>query len=141
MSLNTDTLRGTFEIIDGDIHSVFDIDPDTGLISTNKLVDREETSEYNLKVAVAIQGTRTYSDCIVKIYVDDINDVPPTFDEMEPSTIHVGGSSPLGQPIHKVGYHDGDAGLNGQPQFKIEDPSGLFAINNQGSHFSEANSM
>ena len=135
VTLISETIRGTFEIVDGDAFAVFDIDRDTGLISTQKAVDRERQSEYKIKVVVAVLGSKTFSDCVVKIEVDDVNDVVPTFAADEPKVIFVSGDSAIGQPLHRVQVEDADIGNNGEISFKIEDKSGYFAIDlNEGNN-------
>ena len=135
VTLISDTIRGTFKIVDGDAFGVFDIDRDTGLISTQKAVDRERQSEYKLKVVVAVLGTKTFSECVVRIEVDDVNDDIPTFAVDEPKVIFASGDSAIGQPLHRVQVEDADIGNNGKISFKIEDKSGYFAIDlNEGNN-------
>ena len=126
-------IRGTFDIVDGDPNGIFEIDRDTGLISTQKSVDREKQSEFQLKVVVAILSTKTFSECFVKIEIEDVNDLVPVFSSDEPNSVSVKSDSALGQPLHRVGVEDGDFGDNGKVTFKLEDKSGNFAIDpNEG---------
>jgi hypothetical protein len=122
-----------FDIVDGDPNGVFEIDRDTGLISTQKSVDREKQSEFKLKVVVAILNTKTFSECFVKIEIEDVNDLVPVFSVDEPNSVLAKSDSALGQPLHRVSVEDRDLGDNGKITFKLEDKSGNFAIDpNEG---------
>jgi hypothetical protein len=80
-----------------------------------------------------VLGTKTFSDCVVKIEVDDVNDVIPSFAADEPKVIFASGDSAIGQPLHRVQVEDADVGSNGKISFKIEDKSGYFSIDtNEG---------
>ena len=67
ITLATETIRGTFVIVDGDPSGIFDVDKDSGVISTSKPVARERNAAFELKIVVAIFGTKTFSECLVKI--------------------------------------------------------------------------
>jgi hypothetical protein len=134
VTLASETLRGTFDIVDGDPFGVFEIDRDTGLISTQKSVDRERQAEYRLKVVVAVLGTKTFSECLVRIDIDDINDVIPSFTSNDNNVVFADGDAAIGQPLHRVEVEDGDLGENGRIGFTLEDKSGYFSIDpNQGN--------
>jgi len=136
VTLESETLRGTFDIVDGDPFGIFEIDRDTGLISTQKSVDRERQAEYRLKVVVAILGTKSFSECLVRIEIDDINDVIPSFTSNDANIVYADGDAAIGQPLHRVEVEDGDLGENGRIGFTLEDKSGYFAIDpNQGKKY------
>ena len=130
MTLASDSVRGSFEILDGDRLGIFDIDKDTGMISTTKLLDRERQSAFELKVAVAVVGaaSKTFSECVVNIEVQDLNDNVPSFEKNEPKLILAETNSAIGQPIHRVVANDPDDGDNGRIGFRLEDKTGYFAI-------------
>jgi Cadherin domain len=72
VTLASEAIRGTFEIVDGDVFGVFEIDADTGLITTTKSVDRERQPTFHLKVVVAVFGSKTFSECSVRVDVEDL---------------------------------------------------------------------
>ena len=136
VTLASETLRGTFDIVDGDPFGVFEIDRDTGLISTQKSVDRERQAEYRLKVVVTVLGTKSFSECLVRIKIDDINDVIPSFTSNDATIVFADGDAAIGQPLHRVEVEDGDLGENGRIGFSLEDKSGYFSIDpNQGNEY------
>ena len=133
ITLATETIRGTFVIVDGDPSGIFDVDKDSGVISTSKPVDRERNAAFELKIVVAIFGTKTFSECLVKIEIDDLNDNSPIFVANEPKLIFAKSDSAIGQPIHRVVVEDGDFGDNGRLGFTLEDKSGYFLVDeNEG---------
>ena len=136
VTLASETLRGTFDIVDGDPFGVFEIDRDTGLISKQKSVDRERQAEYRLKVVVTVLGTKSFSECLVRIKIDDINDVIPSFTSNDATIVFADGDAAIGQPLHRVEVEDGDLGENGRIGFSLEDKSGYFSIDpNQGNEY------
>jgi hypothetical protein len=64
----------TFAITDGNDDGVFEIDPDTGIITTAELLDFSETPQYILTIEVTDNGTPVMSSS-ASITID-INDVP-----------------------------------------------------------------
>ncbi|XP_025023607.1 protocadherin Fat 2 [Python bivittatus] len=70
----------TYEIKDGDKDGFFSINYQSGLISTQKILDFEQTSSYQLK----IRGTNmagSFMDVPVFVYLIDQNDNVPIFDK------------------------------------------------------------
>ena len=128
VTLASESVRGTFEIVDGDRLGIFEIDRDTGMISTTKPLDRERQSAFALKVAIAISGVKTFSECVVKVDVQDLNDNVPSFEKSEPKLISAETNSAVGQPIHRVLAEDPDDGDNGRVGFRLEDKTGYFSI-------------
>jgi len=74
----------TYSIADAVAQDVFEIDSATGAVRTKVVLDREVRSFYQFTVAVRDSGTPSLtadSDVTVTVYVDDINDSPPTFSQ------------------------------------------------------------
>ncbi|XP_053156770.1 protocadherin Fat 2 isoform X2 [Hemicordylus capensis] len=70
----------TYEIKEGDKHGLFSINYQSGLISTQKNIDFEQASSYQLK----IRGTNmagAFMDVPVFVYIIDKNDNAPVFDK------------------------------------------------------------
>ena len=63
-----------------DAHGKFRIDPDTGVITTAVVLDREEHGSYHLVVMAMDQGRLPLSStAALLIYVEDDNDSTPQF--------------------------------------------------------------
>ncbi|XP_012283328.1 DE-cadherin [Orussus abietinus] len=71
----------TYSIISGNTNNSFYIEGTTGKIRVNKPLDYEEITEYNLTVR-AFDGL--YEDTAgVKIFIEDVNDNPPVFEDFD----------------------------------------------------------
>jgi len=72
----------SFSIIGGNIDKAFKIDPQNGEIATTRALDREKTAAYKLTVGAIDVGVPPQTGtATVKIYVQDINDNGPAFEE------------------------------------------------------------
>ena len=72
--------RITYELQEGVLE--FEIDPNTGVISTREVLDRELKPFYAFDVKASDHGSPVFSDTAgVHVYVRDINDNPPQFDK------------------------------------------------------------
>ncbi|KAM5299010.1 protocadherin gamma-A5 isoform 6-T6 [Ctenodactylus gundi] len=90
------------------------------LLTTREL-DREETSEYNITVAVADGGTPPLStENHIFLKVADINDNPPTFSHSSYST-SISENNPRGVSIFSVTAHDTDSGENARVTYSLAD--------------------
>jgi len=80
----------TYSIGDAVAGNVFEIDSATGAVRTRVVLDREVRSVYEFVVSVRDSGSPSLtaeSDVTVTVYVDDINDTPPTFSQQVRSSI------------------------------------------------------
>ncbi|KAG6465826.1 hypothetical protein O3G_MSEX015419, partial [Manduca sexta] len=98
----------------------FVVDPASGVIRTNKALDRESVATYDLK-AVAIDGGTPpqSSTVIVHIKVEDINDSPPVF-ASDCLTFYVAENSPVGTTLGAVRALDPDEGPNALVHYSIK---------------------
>ncbi|XP_023246804.1 protocadherin-like wing polarity protein stan [Copidosoma floridanum] len=109
--------------------SEFTINPQTGAITTTKLLDRELMSGYLLTVTAKDGGVPPLSDTTdVEISVTDVNDNAPTF-----NTVQYHGAIRedvlIGTSVVKVTATDKDDGLNGRVKYILDnDGDGSFAI-------------
>jgi len=74
----------TYSIADAVAQHVFEVDSATGAVRTKVVLDREMHSIYKFTVAVHDSGTPSLTadtDVTVTVYVDDINDSPPSFNQ------------------------------------------------------------
>lgn len=105
---------------DGDQEpSEFVINPQTGAITTTRLLDREQVSGYLLTVTARDGGVPPLSDTTdVEISITDVNDNSPSFDspQYQGSVIE---DVLVGTSVLKVTAIDNDIGLNGKVSFLI----------------------
>jgi len=74
----------TYSIADAVAHDVFEVDSATGAVRTKVVLDRELRSVYQFTVSVHDSGMPSLtaeSEVTVTVYVDDINDSPPSFSQ------------------------------------------------------------
>ncbi|OWR45133.1 cadherin [Danaus plexippus plexippus] len=122
----------------------FVIDPASGVIRTNKALDRESVAIYDLKALAIDGGTPPQSSTvIVHIKVEDINDSPPVFDS-DCLSFYVPENSPIGTTIGEIHAHDPDEGANAVVHYSIKggDDSNSFSLETrQGSDKAELVTM
>ncbi|XP_013196318.2 protocadherin-like wing polarity protein stan [Amyelois transitella] len=122
----------------------FVIDPASGVIRTNKPLDRESVATHDLKALAIDGGTPPQSSSvIVHIKVEDINDSPPVF-ESDCLTFYVPENSPIGTTVGEIYAHDPDEGANAVVHYSIKggDDSNSFSLETrQGSDKAELVTM
>uniref|UniRef100_A0A336MVD4 CSON001872 protein n=1 Tax=Culicoides sonorensis TaxID=179676 RepID=A0A336MVD4_CULSO len=108
----------------------FVVDPASGVIRTNKALDRESVAVYHLQALAIDKGTPPLTGTIeVQVRLEDINDSPPSF-ESEKITLYVAENSPVGSVVGEIYAHDPDEGVNALVQYSIleSDDSNLFSL-------------
>lgn len=86
----------------------FLIDAGSGVIRTNKALDRESVAVYHLKALAVDKGSPPMSSEIqVDIRLEDVNDSPPTFPS-DKITLYVPENSPIGTLVGEIQAHDPD---------------------------------
>ncbi|XP_061007539.1 protocadherin gamma-A1 isoform X27 [Dama dama] len=86
---------------------------------TEKTMDRELTSQYNITVTATDQGTPTLStETHISLQVTDINDNPPVFPQDFYST-YILENNPRGASIFCVTAHDADSNENAQVTYSL----------------------
>ncbi|XP_026739662.1 protocadherin-like wing polarity protein stan [Trichoplusia ni] len=122
----------------------FVVDPASGVIRTNKALDRESVATYDLKALAIDGGTPPLSSTvIVHIKVEDINDSPPVF-ESDCLTFYIPENSPIGTTVGEIYAHDPDEGANAVVHYSIKggDDSNSFSLETrQGSDKAELVTM
>lgn len=77
----------------------FVIDSTSGIIRTNKVIDRETVAVYHLNAIAVDKGTPSMSSSVeVQIRLEDVNDSPPTFPS-DKIILYVPENSPVGKFI------------------------------------------
>ena len=81
--------RVTYTIIGGNIQNAFVIDPpNTGIVKTKFILDREIHESYRLEIEAVDGGVPPLSSrCTLKIAVNDINDNSPFFPSYPPRNL------------------------------------------------------
>ncbi|KAF4531725.1 hypothetical protein B566_EDAN008938, partial [Ephemera danica] len=135
---NTMNGRLTYKFLDngkfGTDNLAFNIDPETGLISTRQALDRERQAEYTLVVVVRDEGNPPQqASSVLKVQVTDVDDHKPMFlrtqqDDAVPMRIQE--ESPIGTEVGHVKATDEDIAENGMIDYLITygNEDGLFNI-------------
>ncbi|KAM5251135.1 LOW QUALITY PROTEIN: cadherin EGF LAG seven-pass G-type receptor 1 [Hipposideros larvatus] len=101
---------------DGDFY----IEPTSGVIRTQRRLDRENVAVYNLRALAVDRGSPAPLSASVEVQVTvlDINDNPPVFerDELE---LFVEENSPVGSVVARISANDPDEGPNAQIMYQI----------------------
>ncbi|XP_051030058.1 protocadherin-7 isoform X4 [Phodopus roborovskii] len=116
--------------LDSSVMGTFAIDPDSGDILVNTVLDREQTDRYEFKVNAkdkgipVLQGSTT-----VIVQVADKNDNDPKFMQ-DVFTFYVKENLQPNSPVGMVTVMDADKGRNAEMSLYIEENSNIFSIEN-----------
>jgi protocadherin Fat 1/2/3 len=113
----------------------FQIDPVTGVLTVSAPLDREKQEVYELKIRATDGGGKgdvpaLYSDALVRITVDDINDNAPIFN-LNDYNVRIREDIPKGTVVAVITAVDLDIGTNGEIQYSFGengDGEGSFKI-------------
>nr|CAG4640600.1 EOG090X0007 [Eulimnadia texana] len=115
-----------FYIIGGDPLKVFQINENTGILTTAKRIDREQKAEYEL-VVVARSGF-SYGTTVVNVTVEDVNDNPPRFTATR-AVARIAENWPPGHEVFLAKAEDLDEGNNSLITYSLTlNPHDLFTI-------------
>ncbi|XP_042553861.1 cadherin EGF LAG seven-pass G-type receptor 1-like [Dipodomys spectabilis] len=103
-----------------DGHGDFYIEPTSGVVRTQRRLDRENVAVYNLRALAVDRGSPAPLSASVEIQVTvlDINDNPPVFEKDE-LALFVEENSPVGSVVARIQAHDPDEGPNAQIMYQI----------------------
>ncbi|CAH1153853.1 unnamed protein product [Phaedon cochleariae] len=122
----------------------FVIDPTSGVIRTNKGLDRESVPFYELEAYAIDRGSPTLSSSVpVSIRIEDVNDSPPAFDS-DKIVLYISENSPIGSTVGDIYAKDPDEGVNAIVQYSIiggEDAQSFSLITRPGSEKAELLTM
>ncbi|NXA47462.1 PCD23 protein, partial [Nothocercus julius] len=117
-----------YSIVSGNENRAFLIDSSRGILATNTILDYENISSYRfvetasshfLVLLASDHGTPSLnSTATVVITVQDVNDNPPLFNNLE-YHIHVKESTAIGSHITEVSANDCDVGANAEITYTI----------------------
>ena len=115
-----------YSIVDGDRDGVFTIDPEKGIISTAKRIDREQRHIYQLTVTA--RAGSSYGTASVNVTLLDVNDNAPRFDAARTSG-RLAENWPSGRQVFLARADDADDGDNSRLTYSLTlNPLDLFAI-------------
>ncbi|XP_059377649.1 protocadherin-19 isoform X4 [Carassius carassius] len=102
---------------------MFKIDPKTGVITVNGVLDHEELSVHEIDVQAKDLGPNSIpAHCKVIVNVIDINDNAPEIKLLSENSemVEVSENAPLGYVIALVRVSDSDSGANGKVQCRLQ---------------------
>ncbi|TSQ81074.1 Protocadherin-19 [Bagarius yarrelli] len=102
---------------------MFKIDPKTGVISVNGILDHEELHEHEIDVQAKDMGPNSIpAHCKVIVNVIDVNDNEPEIKLLSENSemVEVSENAPLGYVIALVRVSDNDSGVNGKVQCRLQ---------------------
>lgn len=111
----------------------FRVDSQTGILTTCAILDREKQETYELKIRAMDGGGNNeqpalYSDAIVRVTIDDINDNAPAF-SLSDYTVRVREDIPIGTVVVVLTANDLDTGPGGEVSYSLsEDSESSFKI-------------
>ncbi|XP_030375675.1 fat-like cadherin-related tumor suppressor homolog [Scaptodrosophila lebanonensis] len=109
------------EIVGGNEGGEFRLNPDSGMLYTQKPLDAERKSQYTLTVSAIDQanvGSRKQSSAKVKITIQDMNDNDPIFENSN-KNIFINENEMAGSFVAKVSAKDKDSGENAYISYSI----------------------
>jgi len=119
--------------------AVFYIDPETGVLTTGQVLDREEIDKHLLTVVAIDRGIPSMSStALVVVNVIDINDNAPEFD-FPSSTggqniVSVSTAVRLGTVVAQLVAHDADTEHNSKIAYSFVDSSIPFRVDSETGH-------
>lgn len=102
---------------------MFKIDPKTGVISVNGILDHEELRVHEIDVQAKDLGPNSIpAHCKVIVNVIDVNDNEPEIKLLSENSemVEVSENAPLGYVIALVRVSDNDSGANGKVQCRLQ---------------------
>ncbi|XP_038652282.1 protocadherin-1-like isoform X3 [Scyliorhinus canicula] len=115
---------------DPSTQGLFDINPDTGEIRVNSILDREEQEHYEFRVTAADKGTPSLKGtATVVVNVLDENDNDPKF-MLNSYSFSVRENLPPSSPVGMVTVTDADKDMNAQVTLFVDPDNGEFEIQN-----------
>ncbi|TSX58293.1 Protocadherin-16 [Bagarius yarrelli] len=124
-----DSGRVEYRITAGDQDGDFQLDSNTGALSTSRPLDRERKDRYLLEVIAQDRGSPSLTaTATMEVTVLDINDNSPTFSSSS-YAIDISEDAAIGSLVLELTASDADEGMNGQIlYFLSKEAKGAFII-------------
>ncbi|KAM4546524.1 protocadherin-16 [Fundulus diaphanus] len=121
-----------YRIVAGDHDGAFQLNPNTGALSTSRGLDRETKAGYILEVVAMDRGSPPLSATVkVEVKVLDVNDNSPVF-KKNSYTVEVSEDAAEGFQVLQVSATDADDDLNGKVlYFLSQEAHGAFAVDEE----------
>ena len=116
--IDTPSSQLTFTIENGNGAGHFRIDPQSGQIYTNVVLNREEIPRYILTISVHDGAGFALQEALVNITVIDTNDNVPYF-VGAPYSFPINENLPIGSTVDTIEAADPDLGTNGEVRYSI----------------------
>ncbi|XP_061163889.1 protocadherin Fat 4-like [Saccostrea echinata] len=118
----------SYSLVD-DVEGKFVINTASGVLTSQKPLDREDTALYHLTVVAKDHGNiARSSNANITVYVDDVNDNVPLF-EKQTYNRTLNNPTSSGQFVVGVTAVDRDAGLNGRVTYSLQGPQNCNKFN------------
>ncbi|XP_071943757.1 cadherin-23-like [Antedon mediterranea] len=104
---NGNPVDATYSIVNGNVDDTFIIDPDTGIITTNRTLDWEANSQYYL--IIQAKTGDTIAQAVLEVLITDVNDEPPKFREVSYS-VQILENTKVDMEVEEVFAVDADDG-------------------------------
>ncbi|XP_029439205.1 protocadherin Fat 2 [Rhinatrema bivittatum] len=113
-------LRVIYNLVEEESLKVFNIDFKTGVLSVIGQLDYESKAKHRLTVRATDTALGSFSDAVVEVKVEDINDNPPVFSQLVYTAVVLEGL-PSHTPVVQVFASDEDSGRNKIISYSILD--------------------
>ncbi|KGL79349.1 Protocadherin Fat 2, partial [Tinamus guttatus] len=113
-------LRLIYNIMEEDALKLFSADFKTGVLTVTGQLDYELETKHTFTVRATDTALGSFSEAIVEVEVEDINDNPPIFSQMI-YTASVSESLPAQTPVVQISASDKDSGRNKMISYQILD--------------------
>lgn len=113
----------------------FTIDSASGVIRTNRGLDRESIAVYHLHAIAVDKGSPPLSSTVeVQVKLEDVNDSPPTF-ASDRIMLYIKENSPIGSTVGIIKAEDPDEGVNAEVHYTVlsgQDASSFHLVTKPG---------
>ncbi|KAL7985839.1 hypothetical protein Chor_011005 [Crotalus horridus] len=124
-------LRLIYTIVEKDVLRQFHIDFKTGMLMVTSQLDYESDTKHTFTVRATETAAGSYSEAIVEVHVEDVNDNFPLFSQTV-YTVYVSEDMPAQTPVIQLSVTDQDSGWNKLISYQIlkdrSDASKFFSI-------------
>ncbi|XP_043094033.1 protocadherin-like wing polarity protein stan [Puntigrus tetrazona] len=128
--INEPVVYSITTVLPSEYQSIFNIDPNSGVISVTTALDREEIDRITVYIQAAQQDDASKTaNAVLSVLIKDVNDNLPEFDQDE-YTVSILENSPPDQFVLQTRVTDQDLGGFSKGHFIMD--SDTFVINSQG---------